>query len=185
MSAYVVDPRHIDYLVSWVYQHRGPGSPIGVGWTAPVWATWEDVPEEFQPVAEGGRLQWCVEPHRITPQRLGEILMAENVRSVRSRYPHMVPGDSPGYTYRPVSELKPDWVVKACDGLAYQSCETEDWRDSLACKILDAIRKSAVREWIRDCPAWNITPELLGEPKQWSAGPYVSRDGRIALREEW
>jgi hypothetical protein len=36
-------------------------------------------------------------------------------------------------------------VVKLCDCLDYQSCETDDWRGSDACRLLDNIRSAAIR----------------------------------------
>jgi len=76
-------------------------------------------------------------------------LAEANVRSVCHRY-----GDSKD-EYR--NFLKPParvprlqlptaiQIVKLCDCLDYQSCETDDWRGSEACKLLGHIRNAAIR----------------------------------------
>ena len=86
-------------------------------------------------------------------------LYAENVRSVSARYPNDAPEQLPGPINRPDSicvtwrhfeskyyVLSPIAILKMCDGLEYQSCETEDWEQSVAYKLLTAIRKAAIRK---------------------------------------
>ena len=165
MSAYVVDPRTIDYLVAWAQRRRCGGSvrvPEGVelspdiavytqeGMTGRAWFKLNDMPADV----------------------LGRILMAENVRSVRYRYPDTAPDDMPGpidqsgvwsYRYRPVSldSLKPAWVVRSSDCLSYQSCESDDWEDTLAHAVLDAIREDAIDAMIGDDAPWGVTDDNL------------------------
>jgi hypothetical protein len=74
-------------------------------------------------------------------------LAEANVRSVCHRYADdsadnysdllRVPKHSP-VQYSPIQ------IVKLCDCLDYQSCETEDWRESPECKLLENIKQAAV-----------------------------------------
>jgi hypothetical protein len=84
------------------------------------------------------------------------ILFRENVRSVQYRYPDdkNLPGPinmPEAITVKPMHCAYAPWVLpavsilKMCDCLEYQSCETRDYYDSLAYELLQAIRKSAIR----------------------------------------
>lgn len=87
-----------------------------------------------------------------------DVLYQENVRSVAYRYEDTprdkLPGplaDSGfvGITNRDIVErfrLAPVAILKMCDCLEYQSCETPDYRESVAWNLLGAIRKAAIRE---------------------------------------
>jgi hypothetical protein len=103
----------------------------------------------------------------LTPDELGQILMAENVRSVRTRYPNDAPDNLPGpcdqsrvlaYRFQPVSHQLPAWVVKAADCLQYQSCESDDYEETLGYKVVQAIREAAIRHLTVDAP-WGVTQE--------------------------
>lgn len=84
-------------------------------------------------------------------------LYLENVRSVLTRYPQdtfeTAPGplDKPkviripaGAVARPPIE-NPVAILKLCDGLEYQSCETDDYRQTAAFALLNEIRGAAIR----------------------------------------
>ena len=85
-------------------------------------------------------------------------LYRENVRSVLTRYPQdtfeTAPGplDKPKAIRIPAGDLaRPPVedavaILKLCDGLEYQSCETEDWETTPAYALLQAIRKAAIRD---------------------------------------
>lgn len=88
------------------------------------------------------------------------LLFAENIRSVMARYPDtQKSGDLPGPCDMPeeititnrdmcnprLMRLQPVWLLKMCDCLEYQSCETDDWQTTPACDLLRAIRKAAIR----------------------------------------
>jgi hypothetical protein len=105
------------------------------------------------------------------------ILYCENVRSVQSRYSDCGHDDLPGpiskpemltVTTRDVFELgsgtlRPLDILKMCDCLEYQSCETDDYRETPAFKLLDRIRGAAIHalpgyddapwDWQRPAPA--------------------------------
>jgi hypothetical protein len=170
MSAYIVDPRTIDYLVAWAQRHRShhltPSARVPDGTQGMARA---DVPECLQGIAGPGERFYLVQ---VSPNDLGAILLAENVRSVRYRYPNDGPDDLPGpcdqgrvwgYQFRPITNtLDARWVIKACDCLDYQSCETTDWEDTLAHAILTAIREDAIASLTTDAP-WGITDDDLNK----------------------
>lgn len=159
MSAHIVDPRTVDYLTAWATR-SGPRAPV-----ARV-ADGTEIPPELAHACSGSWLHL----QRLTGTDLGRILLEENIRSVRYRYPDFAPDALPRpidqarvspYTFRRIAqELRPAWVVRACDCLRYQSCESPDWKETLACSILEGIRESAIIALIADAP-WGITDEDL------------------------
>ena len=112
-----------------------------------------------------------------TAQRIAKGLARENIRSVAYRYPDSTDGDRPGpclkdadieeaaaiyaaYFIANPQNLRPIDVLKLCQGWDYQSCETDDWKDTLAWQQVDWIRSAAIRslpgyedaEWSFDKP---------------------------------
>jgi hypothetical protein len=166
MSAFVVDNRTIDYLVTWVHRHSS--SRCGPICTKPVpeWRTVDDVPEPLRDYIDGPHAwsepgKFSLRVGQMHPTDIGKILLAENVRSVAHRYGGRL--DSPelsaavDYYFRPVmQDLLPGWVVKSCACLDYQSCETEEWPSTVAHAIMEAIKSDAIRELTEDCP-WGVT----------------------------
>jgi hypothetical protein len=90
---------------------------------------------------------------------IGRVLLAENERSVCHRYPDCGPGNMPGkigedasgYTFRyfePFVHMghmkRCVWVIKNCDCFDYQACETDDYRQTVAHRIIAAIRSRAI-----------------------------------------
>lgn len=156
MSAYIVDPRTIDYLVQWASGRRQQDLNA--------WMTLEQCPPDLIRAFDGHRLRLG----EVTEDELGQLLLRENVRSVTTRYPNDSADDLPGpinqkrvwrYSYKPVPHamMQPAWVVKSCDCLDYQSCETDDWRETAAYLVLQAIRESAVNALIPDDAPWGVT----------------------------
>jgi len=133
MSAFVVDPHHINSLVSWAAA-RGTGS-------------------------NGVRYYWGRQWRDIAPdaKRVASVLRAENVRSVNTRYSEAEPAH--GFKFKRVDtdHLSGADVVCACDCLDYQSCETDDWKDTEAYAALQAIREAAVRDLVGGCSTWELT----------------------------
>ena len=87
-----------------------------------------------------------------------DTLYQENIRSVLARYPKDTLESAPGPINKPQHigvtahdqtlakyRLKPVALLKMCDGLDYQSCETDDWRETVAFRLLAAIRAAAIR----------------------------------------
>lgn len=76
-------------------------------------------------------------------QRVVEILLQENLRSLAARYPK----DDDTVTvpkFKRVTSFEAVQVLKACDCYDYQACENDDYELSEAAGIVDAIRKRAI-----------------------------------------
>lgn len=87
-------------------------------------------------------------------QKIAEILYAQNVRSVHCRYP----GDEtvftlPGVVGEVGTDIHFRFARKNITAVAqlkllscydYQSCETDDYPESLAARIVEALRKQAI-----------------------------------------
>lgn len=98
------------------------------------------------------------------------VLYQENIRSVSARYPDDSIDNLPGPIHKPAeivvefrawitaAGLKPVAILKMCDCLEYQSCETDDYRQTPAFALLDAIRGAAIRNLAgyEDAP-WEFT----------------------------
>lgn len=77
-----------------------------------------------------------------------KVLASENVRSVCARYDGDKPSDYDDFV-SPVSLSRylvadPVQIIKLCDCLDYQSCETDDWKETLAYRTLQRIRNAAI-----------------------------------------
>ena len=130
MSAYIVNDYHINALVTW--------------------AVLNDV-RMWQPRRK------CWTPIDLsTAQHVAATLYSENVRSVNYRYGERT--KRTGFTYKPVpiTHLTAADIIKACQCLDYQSCETPDWHSTEACGYLTSIRNAAVNEMIRACSTWQL-----------------------------
>lgn len=86
-----------------------------------------------------------------------DILYQENVRSVRAQYPEGPLKSLPGRIEEPIHivldprdqtlakfRLPPVSILKMCDCLEYQSYETDDYRQTVAFRLLDSIRRAAI-----------------------------------------
>lgn len=130
MSAYICSPEHFAALAAFAVKSSKNG----------VISEWRD---HSDPTA--------------TARKVATELARENIRSVATRYPgdRELPGPdmSPAeimqaaanlaesYYWRPPT-LSPVDLLKMCQGYAYQSCETQDWRDSLAHRQIEWIESS-------------------------------------------
>lgn len=96
------------------------------------------------------------------------VLAHECYRSVRSRYPvGPLPGpisaeDGPvvfTLTQSQYATLEPVDVLKACASYGYQSCETEDYDESEAYALVEAIKSAAIHALpgFEASPAWEIS----------------------------
>lgn len=101
-----------------------------------------------------------VDQHRETAvaTMYANILYLENVRSVECRYPDSSADNLPGEFYKPATitvtaqdvcycekyRVSPVAILKMCDCLEYQSCETDDYRSTLAYALLNKIRRAAI-----------------------------------------
>jgi hypothetical protein len=86
------------------------------------------------------------------------ILAAENVRSVCHRYQddraENYLGFVSGRGVKPHVVVDPVTIIKLADCLDYQSCETDDWKETTAYRILQGIRSAA----IRSLPGYDAAP---------------------------
>lgn len=86
-----------------------------------------------------------------------DVLYAENIRSVLHRYPDDDEESAPGPIKKPAHivvtahdrraakyKLPAVSLLKMCDCLEYQSCETSDWDATPAYRLLNAIRKASI-----------------------------------------
>lgn len=101
--------------------------------------------------------QCRVDITRVNATEVGRILLTENERSIYSRYTDCSPGsdnrpgtigeDAQTYDFkRWPSAISAVSVLKACSCFDYQACETDDYEQTLAHTIIDAIRRSAIRK---------------------------------------
>lgn len=169
MSAFIVSKQHIDALVA-VAIH-GPED------SASQWHefNWSRTVESFQPypehcpeywtdvawfsLATAGMAELIKSKTEIAADEFGFLLWAENVASVRYRYPNdetdELPGAyaadgrlevSHGYTYSKPSGRRMTAVeaLKAISCLSYQSCEHPAWKESEAFRILEALKDNLI-----------------------------------------
>lgn len=86
------------------------------------------------------------------------VLYLENVRSVQHRYPEDTWETLPGPISKPLhctvsneefyrhsDKINAVELLKLCNCIEYQSCETDDYKSSIAWRVLEAIRDAAVR----------------------------------------
>lgn len=140
MSAFVVSKQHIQFLVE-ASTHAGMSS-------------YDRVIRWYHGGADG-RLHELTNYDEDRKSEVGAMLWAENVESVRYRYPDCT-DELPGpidcdFEYGDHVDtlngrnLDPVAVLKAIDGLEYQSCEHPGWRESEAFAFLEALRVRACR----------------------------------------
>ncbi len=132
MSAYIVNPEHLGILGAYAALQR-------------VVIT-----------------QWSDDQSVKSAQQVAIGLARENIRSVAARYPGDLDGQRPGpglkdaeieeaaaiyagHFFTHPQRVTPTQILKLVDGLDYQSCETDDWPQTLAFRQLGWIRGAATR----------------------------------------
>lgn len=97
------------------------------------------------------------------PSDVAAILRAENLRSLNARYGESAAtfGDD-GYTFQRINQTDPVTVLKSLHCLRYQSCEAEDYGQTLASALLDAIERAAINA----LPGYNDAPWGWTRPAQ-------------------
>lgn len=100
-----------------------------------------------------------------------DVLYRENVRSCFVRYPRedldSLPGEfekpdtvtvTHGDIVRAAYRLPAVSILKMCDCLEYQSCESDNWRETVAYRLLNSIRRAAIRELVGyDDAPWDFS----------------------------
>jgi hypothetical protein len=158
MSAYIVDRKHILYLVEAAMSHRitkyGPfswyhGNPQQRG---------ELGSTDYAHAADVANMLW-----------------RENIASVSARYPNessdSLPGPTGGsfvikeadFAGTCFEQFDPVQVLKACDCYHYQSCEHDDWKSSEAKAFVDSLRANAWHELQGyDAAKWGAPEPMRG-----------------------
>ena len=88
-------------------------------------------------------------------KKVGAILRDENARSVEARYADCKSSNAMGtknvYTFRPVDKHLTDaGALAALQCYEYQSCESDDWTETLAFAVCQAIQANAIRQITKD-----------------------------------
>lgn len=78
------------------------------------------------------------------PDLIARILYKANVDSVNYRYREHEPAASFKYKTAGVY-AKPIEIIKACDCFDYQACEVPDYDNTAAAKLIDSVRRAAIR----------------------------------------
>lgn len=147
MSAYVVTPEHIIELVAFAVSKGSYGANYKVD---PRYLKLSMFSATAAEIASGiGSLELA--------KTYAAILYEENCKSVFNRYPDCQEvEDLPGLVEKPefiqirehhITNRKvtnPVHILKMCNCLVYQSCETDTWGESDAYKLLGAIKDAAI-----------------------------------------
>ena len=137
MSAFIVDPYHINVLVSY-----------GVATKAQYY-----VPARKHGAGRRGEWAYFTDD---TAQAIASLLYSQNVRSVNFRYSERTKRTGHVFKSERFSHLTPADVVCACDCLDYQSCETPNWKGTEAWRALNAIRERAIRALVGESRTWEL-----------------------------
>lgn len=159
MSAFVVNRDHIDLLVTGGLLYGRPSDRLRWHFGNP------------------GRV---AELNEETADATGAMLLAENVRSVRYRYPDDSRDELPGsfdmftpYTFRATHDVdrRPalGLLFEALDCYDYQSCESDDWRATEAFAYCEALRDRISREVPGRGDGWDWT-----RPADWQPSRLIS-----------
>lgn len=158
MSAFVVSKTHIDALVT-AGLHLSRDT---LGWMAG-----EPQPEDFQEGQPWGDLDAIASRRRTltleTAEQTGQMLWAENVRSVNHRYAEEDWEEV--YQFERLGlNVDPVVVLDALSCYEYQSCEHPEWHKSEAKAFCEALRDAAIRRLPRKGErSWEITdPQVFG-----------------------
>lgn len=135
MSAFIVNDYHVNALVSYGVANRAQ--------------YWSDK-----------NRQWVYFNDETAPALASRIYRA-NVCSVNRRYGERT--RAAGFKFQPVSigHLSAADIIRACDCLDYQSCETDSWDRSEAKKTLWAIREKAIQALATCSRAWHLDEPAL------------------------
>lgn len=131
MSAYICNPEHFGILAAYAAAH------------------------------DCALYDWKNVDKRITAQNVAKNLALENIRSVAYRYPNDKDGERPGpclkdaqiveaaaiyaaYFVDHPQAIRPMQIIKLCDCVDYQSCETPDWITTKAWRQLEWLKSAAL-----------------------------------------
>ena len=149
MSAFICGPEHFKALAIFAAERRPHSGDIRVN------------PRYIEGLDPEG-IYALLGLDNLNPDELAslyaDLLYRENIRSVLTRYPQDDIESAPGPIKKPAHitvtgrdqcaanlRLPPVSILKMCDCWEYQSCETDDWEQTPAYKLLNAIRRAAIR----------------------------------------
>lgn len=170
MSAFVVSKTHIDAMVTAGVRFGEPGrsrlqGSHPVRWFAPGMEEEEGAYEEGQ--AWGPRACEIAEKYRReitldTAEQTGQMLWAENRRSVNHRYAEEEWEEV--YQFEELgNEVDPITVLNAISCYEYQSCEHPDWEKSEAFAYCRALKDRCISILTQNDDTWEINdPEIFG-----------------------
>lgn len=135
MSAYICNPEHFGILAAYAAQN------------CCVIREWDRTTHADNAILEAQRVARC--------------LANENIRSVAYRYPSSESGSRPGphlkdgdiveaaaiyarHFIEHPQKLNSAQIIKLCDCLDYQSCETDDWPQTQAYRQLQSIKSTVI-----------------------------------------
>lgn len=133
MSAFMVGDEHINTLIGWTLSKaHGVFSEI----------RWVVSPEDADRNPVGIRSTLGTNFRYLNPETasvVGQILVDANAKSIEARYEE---DEFRIYEYNAPRTLSwnPVEIMSACSCYDYQSCESDDYKESEACAIIDAIR---------------------------------------------
>lgn len=131
MSAYIVSNYHINALITWAVAHE----------------------VYFYERKHKERISI----NMLNADSIAAELYSENVRSVNTRYGERTKRKGFVFSRAPSAlRLSAKDIVRACDCLDYQSCETDDWTRTKAHAALTAIREAAINQLVEDCGTWEL-----------------------------
>lgn len=131
MSAFLVDPEHINVLI-----HAGMDRQYGAKYGAMSWYFGNPLDRQ-QLLCENA-------------DAVGQMLLDANAASVNCRY-----AEENSYVYSYIRPQAIDWapveLLKAIACYEYQSCEVRDWQGSAAWAFCQSLTKSIIRA----LPGWD------------------------------
>ncbi|MEQ1726768.1 MAG: hypothetical protein ABL982_00190 [Vicinamibacterales bacterium] len=136
MSAYVVHPDTVDYIVSAAEKFSARfHSPLRLDAGPHALATTSvlEAMNTFPLFA------------KTNAELVGKILWAANLESVAYHYNELKGGEAYLFTRVRYDEIDPVDVLASIACLRYQSCEFYNYHDSFAARILDTIERDAIR----------------------------------------
>ena len=157
MSAFLQNDTHISAIVRYGVERQltvyHPGAPAKI--TDPG-TKWEH--------------EWhCLSLTPETAQEAGQVLVNENYRSLNARYgdagePHVFQ-----YIPRDCRDFGSLAILKACAGYDYQACETDNYDQTYAAAIVNAVRHRA----IHSLPGWDAVDTWSIQP--WEEAKHEAR----------
>lgn len=84
---------------------------------------------------------------RLTRKELGQLLLDENIRSLKARYGdrHGVIESETRFRMELVEYPDPVAAIKLINSYQYQACESDDWEQTEAYKVSEAIKDGLTR----------------------------------------